>query len=63
MELKTHRPRKESDLFETAQRAMDQIEKNQYEQELRSQGVTKSLKIGIGFLGKPLELVSERVTD
>ncbi|MBW7877050.1 MAG: AAA family ATPase [Candidatus Cloacimonetes bacterium] len=55
IELKTHRSRKESDLIETAQRALKQIEDRQYEQELRSQGATKIMKIGIGFMGKNLE--------
>ncbi|MBW7876558.1 MAG: PD-(D/E)XK nuclease domain-containing protein, partial [Candidatus Cloacimonetes bacterium] len=55
MELKTHHPTLEKDLKATAQRAMAQIEKRQYEQELKSQGTTKILKIGIGFLGKNLE--------
>jgi hypothetical protein len=58
MELKTHHPTLEADLLATAQRAMDQIEKRQYEQELRSQGATKILKMGIGFLGKRLEIIS-----
>ncbi|MBW7877595.1 MAG: AAA family ATPase [Candidatus Cloacimonetes bacterium] len=57
MELKTHHPTLEADLKATAQRAMAQIEKRQYEQELRSQGATKIMKIGIGFLGKELEVL------
>ncbi len=59
MELKTHHPTLESDLSATAKRAMDQIEKRQYEQELISQGTTKILKMGIGFLGKRLEILSK----
>ncbi len=62
MELKTHHPTLEKDLQATAQRAMDQIEKKQYEQELRSQGTVKILKMGIGFLGKQLEILSVTAT-
>jgi len=58
MELKTHHPTLEKDLKATANRAMAQIEKKQYEQELRSQGATKIMKIGIGFLGKQLEILA-----
>ncbi|MBW7877179.1 MAG: PD-(D/E)XK nuclease domain-containing protein, partial [Candidatus Cloacimonetes bacterium] len=58
IELKTHRSRKESDLIETAKRALEQIEERQYELELRSQGATKIMKIGIGFMGKQLEVLS-----
>jgi len=59
MELKTHHPTLEADLKATANRAMAQIEKRQYEQELRSQGATKIMRIGIGFLGKQLEILSQ----
>jgi len=57
MELKTHHPTLEADLKATANRAMAQIEKRQYEQELRTQGATKIMKIGIGFMGKQLEIL------
>jgi hypothetical protein len=59
MELKTHHPTLEANLKATAQRAMDQIEKRQYEQELISQGAVKILKLGIGFLGKKIEVLSK----
>jgi hypothetical protein len=60
MELKTHHPSLEPDLLTTAQRAMAQIEKRQYGQELISQGATKILKMGIGFLGKKLEILFQK---
>ena len=63
MELKTHHSGLESDLKATAQRAMDQIEKRQYGRELSAQGATKILKMGIGFSGKSLELLSQKVSD
>ncbi|MBW7877349.1 MAG: PD-(D/E)XK nuclease domain-containing protein, partial [Candidatus Cloacimonetes bacterium] len=57
MEFKTMDSYEDSDLLACAKNAMAQIENRQYEQELKSQGATKILKIGIGFLGKKLEIV------
>ncbi|MBW7874890.1 MAG: AAA family ATPase [Candidatus Cloacimonetes bacterium] len=60
MEFKTMDSYEDSDLLACAQNAMDQIESRQYEQELRSQGATKILKMGIGFSGKVIEILSNR---
>ncbi|MBW7876362.1 MAG: AAA family ATPase [Candidatus Cloacimonetes bacterium] len=62
MELKTHKPQREKDLSDTAQKAMDQIEKKGYVKELLHQGCQKVMKIGIGFLGKRLEILSSTVS-
>ena len=59
MEFKTMDSYEDSDLVACAQNAMTQIEKRQYEQELMSQGATKILKMGIGFLGKKLEILCQ----
>ncbi|MBW7877058.1 MAG: AAA family ATPase, partial [Candidatus Cloacimonetes bacterium] len=58
MEFKTMDSYEDADLSACAQDAMNQIEKRQYEQELRSQGATKILKMGVGFMGKELEILS-----
>ncbi len=59
MEFKTMDSYEDADLIACAQNAMAQIEKRQYEQELKSQGATKILKMGIGFLGKKLEILCQ----
>jgi len=59
MELKTHHPTLEKNLLATAQKAMEQIEKKQYEQELIASGAQKILKLGIGFKGKDLEILTK----
>ncbi len=60
MEFKTMDSYEDSDLLACAQNAMAQIEKRQYEQELKSQGATKILKMGIGFSGKKLEILCQK---
>ncbi|MBW7877318.1 MAG: PD-(D/E)XK nuclease domain-containing protein [Candidatus Cloacimonetes bacterium] len=59
MEFKTMDAYEDSDLLACAQDAMNQIKKRQYEKELLAEGATKILKMGIGFLGKRLEILSE----
>ncbi|MBW7876332.1 MAG: AAA family ATPase [Candidatus Cloacimonetes bacterium] len=61
MEFKTMDSYEDSDLLACAQNAMDQIESRQYEQELRSQGATKILKMGVGFQGKTLEILTSKI--
>ncbi|MBW7877456.1 MAG: AAA family ATPase, partial [Candidatus Cloacimonetes bacterium] len=61
MEFKTMDSYEDADLSACAQNAMDQINKRQYEKELMAQGATKILKMGIGFLGKQLEILSEHL--
>jgi len=58
MEFKTMDSYEDADLTACAQDAMNQIEKRQYEQELQSQGATKILKMGIGFMRKELGILS-----
>jgi len=58
MEFKTMDSYEDSDLLACAKNAMAQIENRQYEQELKSQGATKILKMGIGFLGKKIEILA-----
>ncbi|MBW7875598.1 MAG: AAA family ATPase [Candidatus Cloacimonetes bacterium] len=60
MEFKTLDSYEDADLSACAQNAMDQINKREYEKELLAQGATKILKMGIGFLGKTLEIISQR---
>lgn len=54
MEFKVFNPRRENDLEETVQSALQQIEQNQYEQTLLNQGIGKERirKYGFGFRGK-----------
>jgi hypothetical protein len=48
---------KEDDLQKTAEQALDQIDKQQYEAELKQRGISHILKIGIAFKGKKLALL------
>jgi hypothetical protein len=45
------------DLKESAQKALQQIEKRNYEAELRQAGVNKIVKVGLAFWGKKVEVV------
>jgi len=61
MEFKTMDSYEDADLSACAQDAMNQIEKRQYEKELIAEGATKILKMGIGFLGKQIEILSAKI--
>ncbi len=43
-------------LEECAQKALEQIEKKKYPEELKQRGINKVIKIGIGFEGKEFAL-------
>ena len=48
---------KEKDSLEkVAKKALHQIDKKQYIEEMKSRGVKQSIKIGIGFLGKVFKI-------
>ncbi len=61
IELKTHKPKRDKDLMDTAQKALEQIETKQYAKELQQEGFQKVLKIGIAFMGKELEIISVKI--
>jgi hypothetical protein len=52
IEFKAFNPEQNKDLEEAANDALAQIEKNQYETELRSRGIQKIIKLAIVFQGK-----------
>ena len=54
IEFKVFNPKEEKDLEGTCARALDQIEKKQYAQELMRRGIPEDriVKFGIGYMGK-----------
>jgi len=47
----------DEDLKESAKDALQQIEKRNYEAELRQAGINKIVKVGLAFWGKKVEVV------
>lgn len=57
IEIKRINKNKEKDLEQTAQDALEQIEKKKYHVELEKEGVREIIKMGIGFRGKECKVL------
>ena len=44
--------------MESAQKALEQIEREEYEADIRAHGVNEIIKVGIAFAGKKVEIKS-----
>ncbi|MFO7819939.1 MAG: AAA family ATPase [Halanaerobacter sp.] len=57
-EFKRYSKTKDRDLMESAQKALEQIEREEYEADIRAHGVNEIIKVGIAFAGKKVEIKS-----
>jgi hypothetical protein len=58
LEFKKYSSTKDSSLEQSAQQALRQIEREEYATDIKEQGVNNIIKVGIAFLGKEVNIVS-----